>query len=287
MCYIEQDVNNKNKKKLYVKLYNVLHFLASNKTNDIEEIYKNNSDVILENSQSLISKIIIPFIGGANKNDIINIDYNNYDDKNYKHLELYLEHISTKTRDYFMRFMNDIYSSIELFATKDKIHLEKVNEILKILSVLEVIEKQYNLGDFILLQYKENSLMYNNFHLKMKYLYNFVSNYESFVHKKVPNNYILISWFLSRLIIFDSITPDELSYVNKYFLPNIFEKYNVYEHLIRSNIFTVINRFTHYMDKYVEFNEINICDKDDYDELYTFNINDHLKYVFDCKYNSK
>ena len=239
------------------------------------------------NKNNKIPVEINEIIGVVNKSDKINIDYNFSDDKNYKHLEQYLEHISTKTREYFMRFMNDIYSSIELFATKDKIHLEKVNEILNILNVLEVIEKQYNLDDFVLLQYKENSLMYNNFHLKMKYLDNFVSNYESFIHKKVPNNYILISWFLSRLIIFDSMTPDELLYVNKYFLPNIFEKYNVYEHLMRFNIFTVINRFTHYMDKYVEFNEINIYDEEDHDELYTFNINKHLKYVFDCKYNSK
>lgn len=276
-CYVD---NNDKQKQIFLKLYNILHIL--NPKNISTEIYKNNSQLILKESKALISKIIYNHTGGFDiiqNEPFIVIDT----DKNLHYVRSYIEYINSKTSNFYSTFMKDIYKSIEMFTLKDTMHMNVLDEIYDIIANLEVIDENYILDDYMKIDFTEKSQLYNSYYLKMRYIRLNKNLYEEFINKPVNKKNILIGWFISRFIFYDSLTPKILDYIERYFLPNVFTKYNIYDTMMWMNIDTIEYKFKKYIEYTIVKNEINV-DDDEEKEMYTFDYDNHMLLMFDNVY---
>lgn len=275
LCYVEK--NNENY-KLYLKLYNILHLLNNEGLPEITNKYIDNSDLILKESKSLISKIIYNFKGGFNTTEIKFTELKPKKDLDY--LKSYLSNFPNITNVFFMEFMNDLFKSVELFAIQDKEHLKKREQIYEIINTLEILDNQYTLDDYCNIDIEQNSPIYYRFHRKMVCMKENKDDHEKFIGRKVINKNILVCWFISEFIIFNYITIQVLNYIEKYFLPGIFDKYNLYDTYMWMNHKSVVYKFEKYIEHSIEYYQINLHDEEDEKELYTFNYDQHIKNIF-------
>lgn len=106
--------------------------------------------------------------------------------------------------------------------------------------------------------FTENSKIYNSYCLKMRYIRLNKNLYEEFINKPVNKKNILIGWFISRFIFYDSLPPKILDYIERYFLPNIFTKYNIYDTIMWMNIDIIKYKFKKYIE-YTIVKKLNKC----------------------------
>ena len=103
------------------------------------------------------------------------------------------------------------------------------------------------------------------------------------INKHVNKKNILIGWFISRFIFYDSLTPKILDYIERYFLPNVFTKYYIYGTMMWMNIDTIEYKFKKYIEYTIVKNEINV-DDDEEKEMYIFDYDKHMHLMFDNVY---
>jgi hypothetical protein len=88
----------------------------------------------------------------------------------HKNLKKYILYICNKTTEYYKLFLHDIFVSIEHFATNDKLYIDKLCELKSIINNLSLVDKEYDLDDYLSIDFSDNKSAYDKFHQQFKSL---------------------------------------------------------------------------------------------------------------------
>lgn len=286
LCYIKKE-NEQN--KLYIKLFNVLHFLMD-EYNDLINIYKNNVELITNTSESLITKIIFNQNGGYYMfNDNKMIVSNLIVEKKINHDNIIIEldeqliiTLIDKINMFHKLFFSNIFDFITNISTNNSIYTKALNDFKLIVQKIILIDKQYNINDYINLKFTNNTVEFRNFTSSMTYIYNNFDQYKNFTSQAIPKK-LLLGWFLTSIIDSGNLDSSKIEYIEKYILNDTFDKYNLYLLMILFNIDFFEYRFTKYLSWKINFYSINVDDIDD--ENLKFNYEHDAKIIFDTKFD--